>query len=85
MLSIFVDMPQKSADTTRLEDFGDLRALFESSDEEGEFFGFMNASMNVLFENDNEGEFYGFQNNPPVDDLAQIFLQDTSTNSFHGF
>ena len=79
-------MPQKSANTTELEDVGDLRALFESIDEEGEFFGFMHASINVVSENDDEeGEFYEFRNNPPVDELAEIFSQDTSTNSFHGF
>ena len=86
LLSIFVDMPQKSANTTELEDVGDLRAVFESIDEEGEFFGFMHASINVVSENDDEeGEFYEFRNNPPVDELAEIFSQDTSTNSFHGF
>ena len=53
-------MPPKPVVITEVDD--SLRSLFESNDEEGEFFGFMNDSMSIFADNE-DGSFYGFGNN----------------------
>ena len=71
-------MPPKPAVITEVD--GSLRALFESNDEEGEFFGFMNDSMSIFADNE-DGSFYGFGNNS----LSYLFQRDNSTDNFLGF
>ena len=84
--SIYVDMPQKLPNTVVVNYFDDLRALFESNDEEGEFFGFINDPLSALFvSEDEEGDFYGFRNDSPNEELAQLFQEDDSNAEFFGF
>ena len=87
---IFVELPPRvqcnSADIDT-DPHDDLRALFESSDDEEDFQGFFNTSQSVrlLFESDEEGDFLGFTNPPNSPELSQIFLEESYTNEFYGF
>ena len=69
-------------DIARIE----LNELFQSDDEENEFFGFENPNieLNELFLSDSdENDFLGF--NTSKDDLQEIFLTDSETEEFLGF
>ena len=85
--TIFVDLPtkrtknyQKNSDNNP----DNLGALFESEDEEGEFFGF-DKKLTTLFESEDEvDEFLGFGTQNDIN-LALIFQEDNVEEEFFGF
>ena len=87
----FVEMPPKSvrSDCKRIEEdsFKQLRAIFESSDEEGDFLGFSiiseNETLSLHLDKDKE-IFQGFNNTTNNIDLAQIFLDESLNDDFLG-
>ena len=89
---IYVEMPPKSARsmnsniTTTAYD-NELRTLFESSDDDGDFLGFSNISQNLttLLDLDNEEISQGLGNAENDLDLAEIFLNESSDDDFLGF
>ena len=92
-----MDMPPSRRSNLENEviDVLDLNILFETDDENDEFFGF-----NVTTENSNETfldlrqifnnsssdeDFIGFSNSPRNSDLNFTFLNDSDNSEFFGF
>ena len=86
--SEFVDLPvkqtkkfQKNRDNI-LDDFG---SLFESEDEEEEFFGFDNKSREILETECEMDQIIGVDNSNVMDNLAIIFQEQSDEEEFFGF
>ena len=79
----------------RTDDFFDLNLLFETNDENDEFFGFdvpiRNASatfpdlVQIFNTSASDDDFVGFNNASRNTDLNSLFSDDSHDNEFFGF
>ena len=93
LADIFEDLP--SSYTNQVSErnnigFEQLRALFETEDEDIEFLGFpsenQNRNLEDLFMSDNENsEFLGFVSENQNRNLEDLFMSDNDTSEFFGF
>ena len=94
---IHVDLPPKKRNNVQkeTEEVLDLNFLFESDDENEEFFGFnvsienVNSTftdlMHIFNTSSSDDEFTGFTNAPRNYDLTSLFLNDSNDSDFLGF
>ena len=88
-------MPQKRRNNADTDEIFDLNLLFETDDQNDEFFGFDVSSEEVnrtfsdlrqIFDTSSSNdEFDGFSSDSKNTDLNSLFLNDSNDSEFFGF